>query len=201
MTVLALYAHNRAFFDWDVTIARWVMDIPGPGVGTFMEVVSWPGVKPVIAITALTGTALATWLLGWRAGLLVLSGLLVTGLNEEFKEIIGRARPEDVDGLGSKSFPSGHTLYASLISGVTWLLVAPNLSRKRHRFLLVGTLIAWVLLTGISRIYLEKHWPSDVLGSYLLASSVLLVMAWAIPVLDTIRIPFSGSSENSEEAS
>ncbi len=201
MTVLALFARDRAFFVWDVTVAGWVMDIPGPGVSSLMEAVSWAGVKMAIVIMVLAATALATRFLGWRAGLLVFSVLIITAANEEFKEIIGRPRPDDVDGLGNKSFPSGHALYASLLTGVTWLLVAPKLPKQSHRLIMAGTFVAWLLVTGMSRIHLEKHWPSDVLGAYLLGAALLLVMAWAIPILDGIGRSSLESSPDEGEAS
>ena len=200
MTALSILANNHPYFAWDVTIANWVMDIPNPGVGSLMGAVSWPGTKSAI-ITVLAGTALATWSLSWRAGVLVFSVLLVTGVNEEFKEIIGRARPEDLNSIGNKSFPSSHVLYASLLTGVTWLLVAPKLSKQSHRLALAGIFVVWVLLTGMSRIYLEKHWPSDVLGAYLLGAVLLLVMAWAIPVLGGIRRPSRVASSDERETS
>jgi len=201
MTVLALFSRDRAFFAWDVTVAGWVMDIPGPGVNSLMEAVSWAGVKPAIVVMVLTATALATRFLGWRAGLLVFSVLIITAANEEFKEIIGRPRPNDVDGMGNKSFPSGHALYASLLMGVTWLLVAPRLPKQSHRLSMAGIFVAWVLVTGVSRIHLEKHWPSDVLGAYLLGAALILVMAWAIPVLNGIRRSSHEPSTEEGEAS
>ena len=201
MTVLSILARDRAFFAWDVTVAGWVMDIPGPGVSSLMGAVSWPGAKTSIVATVLAATALATWALGWRAGLLVVFVLVIAGLNEEFKEVIGRPRPGELETLGNKSFPSGHALYAVLVTGTTWLLVSPRLSKGSHRMILAGTLVAWVLLTGLSRIYLEKHWPSDVLGSYVLGASIVLVMAWAVPVLERFQWPSRTPANPEGEAS
>lgn len=188
MAVLSVFAHDRPFFSWDVTVAGWVMDVPGPGVGTFMELVSWPGRKFAIVGTTLVATALATRALGWRAGLLIFSVLLISALNEEFKEIIGRPRPGELELMGNKSFPSGHALYAVLVAGAVWFSVASKLPKRSHRTTLFGILVAWALLTGLSRIYLEKHWPSDVLGAYLLGGLALCGMAWAVTVLE--RFPF-----------
>lgn len=188
MAVLSVFAHDRPFFSWDVTVAGWVMDVPGPGISTFMEAVSWPGRKLAILVTTLVATVLATRFLGWRAGLLVFSVLVVTALNEEFKEIIDRPRPGELEPIGNKSFPSGHALYAVLVAGAVWFSVASKLPKRSHRTTVVGILIAWALLTGLSRIYLGQHWPSDVLGAYLLGGLALCVMAWAVPVLE--RLPF-----------
>jgi len=186
MAVLSVFSHDRPFFSWDVTIAKWVMDTPGPGVGTLMDVVSLPGHKLAIVGTTLVATILASKVLGWRAGLPFLSVLLLTAMNEEFKEVIGRPRPGE--SIGNKSFPSGHALCAVLVSGAVWFSMASKMPKQSHRITVVGIMIAWALLTGFSRIYLENHWPSDVLGAYLLGGIVLCGMAWAVHALE--RLPF-----------
>ena len=188
LAVLSVFAHDRPFFSWDVTVAGWVMDTPGPGVSTFMEAVSWPGRKIVLVVTTLVATVIATRFLGWRAGLLVFSVLVITALNEGIKEIIDRPRPGELEATGNKSFPSGHVLYAVLVAGVVWYSVASKIPRLSHRITVVGILIAWALLTGFSRIYLEYHWPSDILGAYLLGGIAVCGMAWAVPVME--RLPF-----------
>lgn len=192
MAALSVFAQDRPFFSWDVTVAGWVRDVPGPGVGTSMEVVSWPGRK-----LAIVATVIATRFLGWRVGLLIFSILLITALNEEFKEIIGRPRPGEA--IGNKSFPSGHTLYAVLVAGAVWFSVASKMSNRSHRITLAGVLIVYALLTGLSRIYLERHWPSDVLGAYLLGGIALCGMAWAVPVLQ--RRPFRATTPGNGEGS
>jgi len=192
--VLSLFAHQRPSFAWDVTIAGWVLDIPGPDIGTFMGAISWPGNKISILTTVFIATAVVTWRLGWRAGLLMLSVALVIGVNEEFKELIARPRPGEPVSTGNQSFPSGHALYVVLLSGVIWLLAISRMSKRSHRLILIAALAVWAVLVGISRIYLEQHWPSDVLGGYLLGATVLWVMAWTMPKL-RIGQRRSGSEE------
>jgi undecaprenyl-diphosphatase len=199
--VLAYYAHERPYFAWDVTIANWVLDIPDPGVDTFMEMVSWMGTKIGILIFILVTAGVATRLLGWRAGVLVLSVNMIIGVNEQLKELIGRPRPGELITIGSKSFPSGHVLHAVLLPGVIWLLARPRLPKQHHQLMLAAVAIAWVVLVGLSRIHLERHWPSDVLGAYLLGVSALWAMAWVVPVLDRIQIPFCSHSPSKDKAS
>ena len=155
-----------------------------------MEAVSFPGQRTGVWVTMLAGAALAAWRLGWRAGLLVLVGLALMGANEVFKDVVGRPRPLDPGpwGCDCESFPSGHTLHAVLTSGLLWLLVMPRLTQATHRRMMLAVLVlVWPVLVGISRVHLERHWPSDVLGAYVFGAALLIVMAWVWPKVAPVR--------------
>ena len=44
------------------------------------------------------------------------------------------------------------------------------------RKLVNGLLIAYIVLMGLSRIYVGVHWPSDVFGSWILGLAVIEIM-------------------------
>ena len=77
------------------------------------------------------------------------TGVIVWGM----KEIIGRKRPLD-EGVGNPAFPSGHTAYA--FAGATLL---GNRYPKLRVPLYIGA-----GLVGITRIYLGRHYASDVIA-------------------------------------
>ncbi|MCY4625590.1 MAG: phosphatase PAP2 family protein [Chloroflexi bacterium] len=181
LAVLAVLASREPSFGWDRAIASWLLGFSAPAYDAFMEAVSVPGNRLGVWITMLAGAALATWLLGWRAGLLVFIGLGVMGVNEVFKDVVDRPRPLEDPAGGGESFPSGHTMHAVLTSGLLWLLVMPKLTRLTHRRLLLAAMLAWPVLVGVSRVHLERHWPSDVLGAYVFGAALLIVMAWVWP--------------------
>jgi undecaprenyl-diphosphatase len=92
------------------------------------------------------------------------------------KDAVGRVRPRlfhfaDYPVPSSHSFPSGHATMAVAFYGVLGLLVALELGGRRSRWgaLAAGAILA--LLIGFSRNYLGVHYPSDVLGGYLLGAS------------------------------
>ncbi len=77
------------------------------------------------------------------------TGVIVWGM----KEIIGRKRPLD-DVVGNPAFPSGHTAYA--FAGATLLA---NRYPKLRIPLYIGA-----GLVGLTRIYLGRHYLSDVIA-------------------------------------
>lgn len=90
------------------------------------------------------------------------------------KSIVRRPRPEwrwiKEDGF---SFPSGHTICAVALYGCLMLFVAKSdLKYKKLIIVLLGFIGA---IIGISRIYFGVHYVSDVLGSLLLASGLLVL--------------------------
>ena len=175
---LAALAHENPSFAWDRALAERLLSVTAPSFDALMRASSVPGELLGVYITFLGGAALATWRWGWRAGALSLAMLALMGVNEILKDIVDRPRPlEPMDG-GGESFPSGHTMHAVLTVGLVWLLAAPQASRTVWRRSLVAATVLIPLVVGLSRVYLERHWPSDVLGSYLLGTAMLLAMAW-----------------------
>jgi undecaprenyl-diphosphatase len=94
-------------------------------------------------------------------------------LSYTLKRVFKRVRPARNHGsfghkLKDGSFPSGH----SLTSFCFWIMVAVSLGLSGAAWplvLLLGVLaVTIVALTGLSRIYLGVHFPSDVLGGYVI---------------------------------
>ena len=106
------------------------------------------------------------------------SFLLMFGL----KRVFGRERPENqmLEQATNFSFPSGHALmsvtFYGLIAYALWLYV----KNKFLRWVLVVFLLIWILLIGFSRIYLRKHYYSDVIAGYSIGFVWLVFALWIL---------------------
>lgn len=105
------------------------------------------------------------------------SAILTTGV----KEIVERARPsveKPVTVSSGFSFPSGHSLGSMVAYGVLLLVFLPIVPPRSRRQVVVAV-AALVVAIGLSRIALGVHYPSDVLGGWLLGGWWLLITALA----------------------
>ncbi|WDZ94278.1 phosphatase PAP2 family protein [Herbaspirillum sp. WKF16] len=136
------------------------------------------GTVGVLAIGALAlwrMLRLRQWL--WAADLLlVLPGGML--FNFGLKHVFARLRPSFDDPilvLHSYSFPSGHTIGATLLYAMlaAYLLNQPVPARRRGTTVaVIAAALLLVALTAFSRVYLGAHFLSDVLAA------ALLGLAW-----------------------
>ena len=118
----------------------------------------------------------------WRtAACLSLGFLFVNWLTVYLKNLFMIARPNMplVSSFGNWGFPSGHTTGVTIV----FLILTFGLARivKNKPLKLVGISICGLIifLVGVSRIYLGVHWFSDVVGGWLLAGGVALIIIGA----------------------
>lgn len=112
----------------------------------------------------------------WFAATVVLS----LALNTAIKVIIGRERP-DIHRLtafakeAGKSFPSGHSIFATIIFGSIFFICLGKLKNRSSKILLGILCIILIALVMFSRIFVGVHYPSDTIGGFLEGISILLL--------------------------
>ena len=97
------------------------------------------------------------------------------GLNIILKYFFGRERPAFphlVEASGY-SFPSGHTMAAATFAFLIIYFIWESKIAKVWKILVTIFLIIYVLLIGLSRIYLGVHYTTDVLGALCISVSLV----------------------------
>ena len=103
-------------------------------------------------------------------------GLVVAWqISDLMKALFHRARPEHWFAFHETSFsyPSGHTVLATAFYGYWAFAVWRTSLPFNARLAIVALIILWISAIGWSRLALGAHFPSDLLGGYLLGGSAL----------------------------
>lgn len=100
-------------------------------------------------------------------------GLVVLGL----KTLFARARPDDpIVQAGGYAFPSGHAFSAMVFFGYLIYLAHKHLRSSLLQAMITIGAFTMIVLIGTSRVFLNVHWLTDVVGGFL-AGFVWLVLS------------------------
>lgn len=121
----------------------------------------------------------------YKLSIIVLSSISSVIINNLVKIIVRRERPDYLRMVVEKSysFPSGHAMISVLFFGSIIYLV--NKYNLKHKKLITFSLSTFILLVGISRIYLGVHYLTDVVGGYLLG---IVVLFFIIHILERKKL-------------
>jgi undecaprenyl-diphosphatase len=170
---------GQGFF-FDAPIQLFLHKLATPGIDWFFVSISKLGYQyGVIPVDV----AIAAWLVWKRRyrdalffALAVVGSLLV---NLGAKNHFTRLRPDlwaPISPEMSFSFPSGHAMGSMTLGAAVALLAWPT----RARWWVFGAAALFVLLVGMSRVYLGVHYPSDILAGWTAASAWVLAMHWLV---------------------
>jgi undecaprenyl-diphosphatase len=177
---------NATLVAWDHAVNGWFHVRANPvALHTFavLTMIGTPGAWIVVAAVALWLAVRRDWLLFWAWVTINLGGGVV---QYALKVSVHRRRPLDAAAFlhdRSYSFPSGHTMDATITYTLLAFVVATVFELPAHRRApLYVAAAALVVLVGFSRIYLGVHYPSDVFGGF--AAGV----AWLTAGLATLHV-------------
>ncbi len=177
---LADEIHEQEAIAFDEPILRFAHEMAREGFDRFFVLISragyqW-GVVPFDIALVLLLTALRRYREATFAAVALGGSAL---LNLAAKPAFARARPalwESIAPEANFSFPSRHAMGSMTLACVLVLLAW----RTRWRWPLLLALLPFVVLVGLSRVYLGVHYPSDILAGWAAA------MAWAVAVFLTV---------------
>ena len=165
------------------TTHRWAVENHGL-THTFRILTDWVWDPLTLRLVCAAAMAWLVWLRSawWTALWLAATCALGTLLQQALKALVNRPRPvwpDPVDSAHYASFPSGHAMTATVVCGLLlWLLHDHGAGRAVWRTAMALAVIS-VAGVGLTRVWLGVHWPSDVLGGWLLGALVVAVAVGA----------------------
>jgi membrane-associated phospholipid phosphatase len=146
---------------------------------------------PILALIAIAILALRRR--SWTPVILVVAaGAGSLAMTIAGKDIIDRHRPLHIDAIppfeSSPSFPSGHTLNATVIAGVVAYLILLRRRTVAGRTVTVVAAVVIAIAVGLTRILLGAHWFTDVLAGWLLGAAWLAIVITAHRLYLTARV-------------
>ncbi|MCX7103070.1 MAG: phosphatase PAP2 family protein [Methylobacter sp.] len=172
-------------YQWDHFLLSLAHGLRGYWLDRFFALITWAGsLFILVPVTALIGVFLTrngrtaeAWLLGLSlAGIALFSRLA--------KLWFARPRPDVFPVIGDipldASYPSAHTAQiVAFVVALCWILKPEKLGLSYYS--LTGTALLLTSLVGLSRIYLQVHFPSDVVGG------ALLGMLWVLGLVNLLH--------------
>ena len=151
--------------EFQIDIIKKIQEIASTQLDILFEVITMSAEVPVIVVIA----AIIYWCINKNAGQKLLLALIGNiALNTGIKETFKIDRPIGIEGIdsnrvhtaGGYSFPSGHTQTATTFWTSLMIIF------KKLWIYIVGSML--VIGVGLSRIYLGVHWPTDIIGGWII---------------------------------
>lgn len=142
----------------------------------FTYITKFANTTTIILLTAVAFLFLFKYKEKIAAFWLLINAALIQGLgNTLLKLFFNRPRPsvEHLVYAGGTSFPSGHAMGSMLFYGTFILLMPKFIQNTKLRLIIQFLLGLLILLIGTSRIYLGVHYPTDILGGFLMGAAWL----------------------------
>ena len=171
---------------FDERVIEWFASHRTPAFNTLTEIgADFAMTLLVFGLTVVVAVVLRVWLGRWRESLaLVICVLGEWILFRLVNAAVDRQRPGPrLDpGALTASYPSGHAGMAVAFYGGLALIALRSISPRRLAVAIASFCLAVVLMVAVTRWYRGMHFPTDVLGSWLLGG------VWVVAVV-TVLLP------------
>lgn len=142
----------------------------------FTEMVTTEGIIALLILSII--------LIWWKSRdyvaiiVLALGTYLSDELNKWLKEVFARERPHIDPGIYAEgySFPSGHAMIGLMFYGFLTYFLLTKLRTSKSKLIFGIIMSLFIFLIGFSRIILNAHYPSDVIGGFAIGFIGLVIM-------------------------
>lgn len=175
--VITINVKNGKILELDLNIYKFFSEnIINEKLTPIVKVITHVGGAKIVLVL----TVLAIILIkGLKNKLFLLTGVVGTaGLNVVLKHIVQRERPNINRLIPEKgySFPSGHSMMSMAFYGMLIFLIFKYVKNTALKWTLIVILTILLSTIGITRIYLGVHYPSDVIGGFVVSLTYLFIL-------------------------
>lgn len=173
----------ESILEWGIGVILWLQQF-SPALDLPFKILTFTGDE----LFYLLLLPVIIWCISLRTGVRLMALLLLnTYVNSFSKLLFDQPRPFHIDETIKKivhatggGFPSGHTQ----ITVVFWSYLAASF---KHKWLWILAALMMIFVP-LSRVYLGVHFPTDLLGGYVLGIIILLLfMKFEQPVIDWLQ--------------
>jgi undecaprenyl-diphosphatase len=170
---LAAVVFSVGLLPGDVAIYNGILSRHTPAVHDFFWWANffgnWKALLPAtVLLLVVSPEARRRW---WLIALIMLGA---PAIEHTAKVLVGRTRPQG----SAMGFPSGHSTGAAAFAVLAIYFAVKERWGRMQRLSLTVIVLILMVLVGIARMVLHAHWPSDVLGGFLLGGSCAAAGAW-----------------------
>ena len=175
--VVTINVKNGRILELDLNIYKFFSEnIINDKLTPIVKIITHIGGAKIVLVLTVVAIILIK---GLKNKLFLLTCIVGTaGLNVVLKHIIQRERPNINRLIPEKgySFPSGHSMMSMAFYGMLIFLIFKYVKNTALKWTLIVILTILLSTIGITRIYLGVHYPSDVIGGFLVSLTYLFIL-------------------------
>ena len=160
---------------FDDKIYQFIISFQNDTLTNIMKVIT--SLANPLTIVSLCLISLLSLIWKYKASIyLIIITIISTVFNFLTKNIVLRTRPDHLRLIEETgySFPSGHAMGSITFYGFIIFLLSKSKINKYLKIFLSIIIGLTIFLIGISRIYVGVHYPSDIIGGFLLGYIILI---------------------------
>lgn len=177
--LMAFFVQSEKIEQFDLNIIHFIQGLEGPLLTGVMKFFTQIGSVPFVIILSVLISLFLYFALHHRSEMILLIVVIVGTqvINYLLKQYFARMRPDlhRLIEISGYSFPSGHAMTAFSFYTLLAFLLWRHIRKRIDRIILVILSACFIILIGISRIYLGVHYPSDIIGGYFVSATWCLL--------------------------